>query len=143
MNGSDIVQKCPVLQNGVFCSNLDTKIYMVLKIFTKGENSHWTKMFFLSKFKEVYSFFVKFGRVCWVNSHTKFIVCTPPPPPPLPFCMEGGSWASNQIFKKWRLDRTSTFRGGLLTKKVYEQKYFSLLQLRIQTLPKNLVTIKR
>ena len=35
------------------------------------------------------------------------------------------------------LDRTSTFRGGggdlLMTKKVYNQKYFSLSLLRIQT----------
>ena len=30
----------------------------------------------------------------------------------------GGGWASNQIFKKGGLDRTSTFRGGFLWKKV-------------------------
>ena len=141
MNGSDIVQKCPVLQNGVFCSNLDTKIYMVLKIFTKGENSHWTKMFFYPNLRRFILFLWNLAECVGstVIQSSQFA----PPPPPLPFCMEGGSWASNQIFKKWRLDRTSTFRGGLLTKKVYEQKYFSLLQLRIQTLPKNLVTIKR
>ena len=33
---------------------------------------------------------------------------------------EMGGWASNQIFKKGGLDRTSTFRGGLLGKRVGE-----------------------
>ena len=45
-------------------------------------------------------------------SITIAVKCAPPPP----FCR--GDWASNQIFKKggW-LDRTSTFRGGLLGKR--------------------------
>ena len=36
---------------------------------------------------------------------------------PLPFCRGGRGWASNQIFKKWGRDRTSTFRGGLQGKR--------------------------
>ena len=46
------------------------------------------------------------------------IVCSPPPP----FLQEGngegeGGWASYQIFKKGKLDRTLIFRGGLLRKR--------------------------
>ena len=46
----------------------------------------------------------------WQNVIPKFIVCTPPPLS----AGGGGSWASNQIFKKGglMLDRSSTFRGG-------------------------------
>ena len=37
---------------------------------------------------------------------------------PLPPCAQGGgSWASNQIFKKGGLDRISTFTGGFLGKR--------------------------
>ena len=47
---------------------------------------------------------------------TQCIVCTPSP-----FCYGGeggggGGWTSNQIFKRGGLDRTSSFRGGLLGK---------------------------
>ena len=40
-----------------------------------------------------------------------YIVCTPRPPSPLSAGRRGG-WTSYPIFKKWRLERTSIFRGG-------------------------------
>ena len=36
---------------------------------------------------------------------------------PPPSYLQGGGWTSNQIFKKGWLERTSTFRGGLLGKR--------------------------
>ena len=39
-------------------------------------------------------------------------MCTPP--------FQQGGWASNQIFKKGVLDKTSTFRGGVAGKEVGE-----------------------
>ena len=53
--------------------------------------------------------------MCYYQQHA--CLCTPPLPPPL-FCSGvGGKLSLQPNLKKGGLDRTSTFRGGLLGKR--------------------------
>ena len=70
----------------------------------------WIKTASFGHYQEILLF--RFKNI--LREYIEFIVCTTPHPHH-PFCW--GGWASNQIFKKEGLDRTSTFRGGLLGKR--------------------------
>ena len=95
MNGSDIVQKCSVLQNGVFCSNLDTKIYMVLKISTKGEILIGQKCFFIQIEGDL-SFFCEIWQSVLGQQSYKVHSAHPPPA----FLHGGGKLSLQPNFQK-------------------------------------------
>ena len=146
--------------------------YLVFPSKWRVELTVWEVLFFPVPEKIIYSFFnvlfdileqYKFGLYItgwkrrfgfWLYFYLwKRVSLSPPPPPPPPLSAGRGAWASNQIFKKGVLHRTSTFRGGcwerggwpssggscnfhikvnenlryLMTKKVYKQKCFSIL----------------
>ena len=144
--------------------------YLVFPSKWRVELTVWEVLFFPVPEKIVYSFSMSF-LIFWNSINLVYISQvgnedlvsdyiftsereshSPPRPPPALSAGRGG-WASNQIFKKGVLHRTSTFRGGcwerggwpssggscnfhikinenlryLMTKKVYKQKCFSIL----------------
>ena len=83
--------------------------------FSPIEKRIWKRLIFLSRSMERQASYYGKNVVdwFWINQHFLSIHSVHPPPP----FLQGGDWASNQIFKKGGVDRTSTFRGGLLGKR--------------------------